>query len=661
MPRNPVGYNPDLPSGQKLNRLLGVDLRDPTSFLEQIAARKAAPAATPATPSKPKVTQAPQDLPAEPSTPPAASKPATPTAPAAPAAPAAPKNPRLAAARASYESELAAFAERERMGMPVDPLTRKRALQRYENNIGRIKAIEAADARKTKFWEDTRARKARREAANAAANKQAGEVLKSSTAALEEAMRNAQPVKSIDELNAEYTKNLGQQYAANEAAAASKVNAAGQDLVGKISQGSDWLNNAINRSVTALQDMARRTPTAQISEIAAPSAPAPVSNEQKTLNALSQVSQFEQDLKRTPGTINYSREDYGPGHLLAQSEADQAAVDKSFRDTSARLSQRPPAPSASPPPAAAQRTPSVEGLTDEQRQLLAGLQSGQIPAAQGTNVLGGINPGQTRLQINPLEAQASKAVSDRYRNMGVDPMDPNVRDRYMQDVDREIRRLSPTGQVGAPVELPAGQRPGLDEVVLASVFGPGGFVGPPLPPELAAREIAMAPTQAAREMAQGRQATASMQEPFWTLLGGGAMRGGSAPNTRATGTSVINNPVVQGATRPRATIPTSNQGTVRISPGNPGQVVDMPAPQAVPGVTPRDLPTSAGGPVAGPKTPPKAPTAVVRERAGLPNPSRPAPEQVRNFEEQQATNRAQKSAQQILDELANLGFFTNPQ
>lgn len=353
MPQYPRGFNPLDPAGRRLNRTLGTDLRDPTSFLEQLAARKAVPT-TPVAAKKPKQTTPEQPAKsATPTTPtgqdPRSGGPAPTPRPAAPAAP----SDSMTAARATYESELAAFAERERMGSPVDPLTRKRALQRYENNLGRIKAIQAQEDRKYRFKEETLAKNAKREAANAKANQMAGEALASSTARLEQSMQTAQPVKSIDELNTEYTRKLGQDYAAQQAqdaAAASKVNAAGQDLAARISGGADWLTKAIDRSVSTLQEAARKTPTGQVSELVGP----PTSlmytpDQQRIMNALSQVGQFERDLRRTPGTINYSREDFGPGYLLDKAEAEQAAVDKAARDTFTRLSQRPPLATPSVP------------------------------------------------------------------------------------------------------------------------------------------------------------------------------------------------------------------------------------------------------------------------------------------------------------------------
>ena len=359
-------------------------LTDPFAYLGELASRKTV-AAGPAVVGKPK--QATPEQPAKPATSTTTTgqdprsgvpAPAPTPRPAALAAPAAPSD-SMTAARAAYESELAAFAERERMGSPVDPLTRKRALQRYENNLGRIKAIQAQEGRKTAFWDQVRGKKAKREAANVRANQMAGEALASSTAALEQSMQTAQPVKSIDELNAEYTRKLGQDYAAQQAEAASKVNAAGQDLTTQISGGADWLTKAIDRSVSTLQEAARKTPTGQVSELVGPPTSLQYTpDQQRFMNALGQVGQFERDLRRTPGTINYSREDFGPGYLLDKAEAEQAAVDKAARDTFARLSSRPPLNVG----ATAAPTPVNTNLTDTQLEQLS---QGSIPARQSTD------------------------------------------------------------------------------------------------------------------------------------------------------------------------------------------------------------------------------------------------------------------------------------
>jgi hypothetical protein len=570
-------------------------------------------------------------------------------------------------ARLAYENELSSFAEMTRQGREVTPLMRKRAMQRYENQIGKLKAVEATEASKAKFWDDVRSNRD----ARLAREQKSREYRAQAKSEWEQATQNAPPVKSIDDLNAEYTRNLGQQYAAQQQEQQQRHSAVMGGMVPhRAEERADWLTPAIKNAVASAVDTLRQSPAGQLSNIAAPSTTTPAfgedTPEQKRMrNALADVFQFARDLRHTPGTMNYDRDLYGPPDLMAQSEADQAAVDKSARDTFARLRARPSTPSV---PSA----PSTEGLTTEQRDMLAKLQSGQMrpadPYALETS------------KFDPVAMEASRRVSDRYRAMGVDTNHPDVYSKYASDVDREIAAMTPTGQVGAaPGPLPMGKPVGVLEGLANAGFGPGGLFGPPLPPDAAERAINMAPTQNARAAAQGQAATGAMQEPFYVLVGGGmipSMKGGAVPEMTAPGTRVIDNPMLRGRTNPTFSGPGrfgSNSNMMDVTPGRParpvtvipgapGEIVDMPPTQAMPGVTPRDLPTSGGSPQAPSQlpelmgvsqrlsTPIEPPKQILRERAGLPNPSRPSAEQVASF----------SRTQSILDDLAKIGFFGEP-
>ena len=162
MPQFPTSYDPNDPFGAKLNSLLGTDLRNPTSFMSQLEARKV-PAQGVSISKKPKV--APQQTAAKPQTPPG--QPTQPTQPTSPVPPttattpgqdprSAPPSDARALARLAYENELSSFDEMTRQGREVTPLMRKRAMQRYENQIGKLKAVEATEASKAKFWGDVR-------------------------------------------------------------------------------------------------------------------------------------------------------------------------------------------------------------------------------------------------------------------------------------------------------------------------------------------------------------------------------------------------------------------------------------------------------------------------------------------------------------------------
>jgi hypothetical protein len=559
MPQSTRGYNPDNPLGRRLNLALGTDLRDPTSFLEQLATRKQQPSSFPP-PGGTVVKKEPTPAPATAQTSATIpdqdprSRAATPTVSSF--------SDRKAAAKSMYEAELDAFAERERQGYQVDPLSRKRALERYNNNVARAEAINERERRQQQFWDRRKAdvaAKKNRKAQFAALNERADLMA-------EQSMQAAKPVKSIDELNAEYTRKLGQDYAAQQAHTGvmeGMVPHRGEER-------QDWLTKAIDRSVATLQNAAKATPTGQLSQLGEMGPPTSAQwnpQEQRIINFLGQVKDFENELKRTPGTVNYSREDYVPGHLYEQTKAEQERLARIQRETLARL--------------------RGQGRNQWSDPL------GEVPKLPA---------------LDTVTSQASKAVSDRYKAMGVDPMDPGVFNKYQFDVEREIQNMSPGGQIGASRELPTGQSPSWGETALNTLAGPGGLLGAPLPADLSQREIATAPTEAARSVAQGREATAAMQEPFWTLVGGGlvpSMKGGPIPEMTAPTTRVIDNPMVQGASLPTLRGPgiVDAGKPVTIVPGREGQITDMSAPQAIPGVTPRDLPTSRGASRQGPMQP----------------------------------------------------------
>lgn len=111
---------------------------------------------------------------------------------------------------------------------------------------------------------------------------------------------------------------------------------------------------------------------------------------------------------------------------------------------------------------------------------------------------------------------------------------------------------------------------------LRTLFGPGGVAGAPLPQELAQREIERARTPEERATAQARAAQAAMQGGLQDLLGGAAQGIRSQPRTIPTpaGRPVIDNPQVVGQTKPRAAY--TPEGAIRVTPGQTGQVVDMP-------------------------------------------------------------------------------------
>lgn len=178
-------------------------------------------------------------------------------------------------------------------------------------------------------------------------------------------------------------------------------------------------------------------------------------------------------------------------------------------------------------------------------------------------------------QMDPAVAAATAQVSDQYRRLGVtDFSDPLVARKYEQDVERALRQMQPGGSAGAPVAIPQGEPQGVLDTFLNTTVAPGGLLGAPLPPELAQRAINTAPSETARASAQGQAATAAMQEPFLTLVGGGlvpAMRAG-VPSIQRPAQGVSGQVTSTAPARPR----------VNLGSGNPAISVD---PNAGPSFT----------------------------------------------------------------------------
>jgi hypothetical protein len=396
----------------------------------------------------------------------------------------------------------------------VTPLERRRVLERFNIQQGRINALENKEKRKA-YGDKVRADR------KAATDERLRGLLADSTATLnaafDKASRTDNPVKGTTPtsedraaMNAQMAQNDRQRAAANTSPVPpAQTNQSTQ---------FNWLDNAIGGAVKALRERIAQTPTGQVSSLAA-SAPAPA--------------------------------------------------------------------------------PASDGMTPEQRQLLQSLQAGGAPTAMPNPMA--VSPQQmgTLPNMDPLVAQATKQVSDRYSNLGVDPMDPNVRSKYQLDVERTLRDLSPTGQVGAPPTLPEGQPTGMGEAALNTLVGPGGLFGAPLPPELAAREAAMAPTQNARAVAQGREAMAAMQEPFWTLVGGGLV-----PSMKTSGPRPVSVPPTQAELMARNyVIP---EKAPRLTQGVSGGAYEMPGTRGLlPGNVPpaQTAPRPSTGPQQGPVFP----------------------------------------------------------
>ena len=166
--------------------------------------------------------------------------------------------------------------------------------------------------------------------------------------------------------------------------------------------------------------------------------------------------------------------------------------------------------------------------------------------------------------------------------------------------------------------------------ILRAAFGPGGVLGAPLQGDLAQREVDRARTPEERAAAQARQTQSAMQGGLQDLLGGAAagIRGPAGPAPAPVRAQpVVDNPMLQGQTdptmrhvnpsqvtgwrpainkrsaqarySPNQPIPGMGdwytpQATTQVTPGQPGQIVDMPVPQG----TARTNPYQAGLPEA---------------------------------------------------------------
>jgi hypothetical protein len=540
--------NPSTPFGREKNALLQTDLRDPNAFLGQLIARNAAVSA----PAAPKPKKAEPQQQAQPATPPA-----TPTSPT-PQPPQSRPTPQLAtsfdaqrkAARDAYDAELAGFSQRSQQGNQVTPLEQKRALERYNNQLGRINAIENKGIRK-KRGEQLRSERLARENY---ADERAGAILDESTKRLTSLFDSTPKPPAVNIPGPADRAAMAEQMAANDAqrAAADRLPTPTTPAPTQPS----WLDTAILRTIDLLQAGMARTPTAQLSAVAAPAAAPQTSG--------GGMPEPPQRYGLDPGVnkviSNLYSGNVAPGNLGIDQlgELMRGATPQQLASLYDGLQALPPE----------QQKAALQKMIEQNQQLNVNL--GQPPK---------VTPEQAA-EIDRLNPPASFFSMDGFNNLA----------QGFTDLT---------------------QNP-----VLQTIAGPGGLLGTSLPADAIARERAMATTPEQLRMIQAREAQAGMQGALLDALGAGAaMRGSAAPNMTAPGTRVIDNPTLRGQTPPTFRGPGAMNPNVMdvtpgrpakpvtVIPGNPGQVMDMPAPQAMPGVTPRDLPTNTGGPRQGPMRP----------------------------------------------------------
>ena len=520
--------NPTTPFGRERNTLLGTDLRDPNAFLAQLVARNAAVSAPAA--SKPKQAQ-PQPQ-AQPATPPS-----TPTPPA-PQPPQSRPTPQLAtsfeaqrkAARDAYDAELAGFSQRSQQGNQVTPLEQKRALQRYNNELGRLYAIENRGIRK-KRGEQLRTERLDREDY---ANERAAATLDESTKRLTSMFDSTPKPPAVNIPSSAGRAAMSAQMAANDAqrAAADRLPAPATPAPTQ----PGWLDNAITRTINLLQSQMSRTPTAQLSSVAAPSQspPAPVA-----------------EAPSAPPLLSNSPPAPSAPFLLSNPPSAPAAEEP--------FQMAPSAPPPAPP----------YGLDPGVNQVISNLYAGNVSQGNmGIDQLGemmrGATPQQLAALYDGLQALPPEQQKATLRQMIEQNQQLNVNLGQPQKITPEqaaqIERLNPPASffsMDALDDLARGFTDLTQNPVLQTIAGPGGLLGTALPPDAIARERAMATTPEQLRMIQAREAQAGMQGALLDLAGAGfATRPSITPSPARPQVAADIRRIV-GQT-PTTTTPTSN-------------------------------------------------------------------------------------------------------
>ena len=185
--------------------------------------------------------------------------------------------------------------------------------------------------------------------------------------------------------------------------------------------------------------------------------------------------------------------------------------------------------------------------------------------------------GVTLPTMDPVALAASKAVSDRYRAMGVNPQDPDVWAKYSADVDAEIAKNRLTmgagaQEIGAPLRLTDnGRQTGLG--ALGQTLG--SLVGPEIPQDLRQRQINTATTTSDLDAALlGQHLDTSRQAVLDALVAGqmGA-RQSSGGTSGLAGPSITDRRNELGATVDHTRLPESSRDwrTSTMRPNSAGQ------------------------------------------------------------------------------------------
>ena len=187
------------------------------------------------------------------------------------------------------------------------------------------------------------------------------------------------------------------------------------------------------------------------------------------------------------------------------------------------------------------------------------------PTMPPEELIATLPPDQQKMVRDQMAQREMLAEMERMSTSGYEAIaNRGLGENLLRSADDTVRMLESIGDI--PVVGTA----------LRTLFGPAGVAGAPLPQDLAQREIERARTPEELSEAQARQARSAMQGAFLDLLGGAAQGVRPLPRTIPTpaGRPVIDNPQVVGQTKPRAAY--TPEGAIRVTPGQTGQVVDMP-------------------------------------------------------------------------------------
>lgn len=355
------------------------------------------------------------------------------------------------------------------------------------------------------------------------------------------AMREAQrPAKRAARIaaDAERKRLLGERLAARDAARSAENLSAVAERSRRVKElQEEWQRDraaersaAGDRSYTSVEDIRTRRPQSTQTD-------QPVNPSEQALREMSQVpyrtpiadgSNWLDDAIRKQADLLRSQMQRTPTGQLSE-----------FTELYAEPGKvGPPAPA---PAAAPASTPSLEELV------------ATLPPDQQKMIRDQMAQREMLAEAGRMGTSGYGAIADR-----------GLGENLLRSADDTVRMLESIGDV--PVVGTA----------LRTLFGPAGIAGAPLPQDLAQREIERARTPEELSEAQARQARAAMQGGLQDLLGGIAA-GARAPqpaSPMANPRPIVDNPQVVGQTKPRAAY--TPEGAIRVTPGQTGQVVDMP-------------------------------------------------------------------------------------